>query len=107
MEYFINLSNGWSIENKDNIDKEVKLINLEHDVPFGQFECGTNGINWIYDAFAPSDEDIQHCKAIDPFLKNALFLVHKIKDEGWVKVDEFEGTFIDALTYIKNNYDEF
>lgn len=38
MEYFINLGNGWVIENK-KIDKGVKFIDLDLDVPFGQFEC--------------------------------------------------------------------
>ncbi|MBN7287895.1 hypothetical protein [Campylobacter curvus] len=96
------LGNGWAIES-------VKNANLGKSAEFkifAQFEALNNDITWIYDIVAPSDETINECKRIAMFNKACKFVVCDLDEKGdeWIKKEDFNGTFIDALEYIKENF---
>lgn len=102
-KYNICFGNGWSIENRANIDKDIKLDKVDLELPFGQSEFYKDTINWIYEPFKVQDEWILLCKEIKAFNEKAYFTVMQL-DEKWAKVDEFEDTFIDALEYIQKAF---
>jgi len=62
-------------------------------------------INWILDFVAPTDETIKECEKHKAFSEKASFVVMKL-GEKWEKVDSFDGSFIDALKYIKEHFDD-
>ena len=98
--YNINLCNGWAIENVKYIDKDIKVEKNKLEVPFGEIEIFQNEIVWIFEPFPVKNEWIELCSKIEIFNKRVVFVVNLLKDE-WEKIDEFEGTFIDALKYIQ------
>lgn len=101
--YAIGLCNGWSIENLKNSDKDIKLDKVKFELPFAQYEFYEDKLNWIYDPFKIKDEHIEACENIEAFKKTASFKVLLLKSE-WINVDEFQGTFIDALKYIQKKF---
>ncbi len=69
-------------------------------MPFGQYEFYNNEIVWIFEPCPVRNEWIETCSKIEIFNKKVLFKVKLLKDE-WEDIEEFEGTFIDALKYIQ------
>lgn len=72
-------------------------------MPFGQVEFYQGKINWILDVLPLYEDSIAACRGIEAFYERVSFDVMELK-EKWEKIDEFEGTFIDALEYIKENF---
>ncbi|WP_297575904.1 hypothetical protein [uncultured Campylobacter sp.] len=61
-----------------------------------------NKITYIFDVFAPSDDEINECKKYKEFGEICEF---NFFDSATNKYKEkFRGTFIDALEYIKENF---
>lgn len=106
MKYRVNFSGSWSIENLENSNKKVLLDVVDWDAPFGQMEFVDGKINWILDFVPPNEDIIDACKKQKQFLERASFEVIRLR-EKWEKVDNFERTFIDALQYIKEHFDEY
>ena len=98
-------SRDWFIEFKKYIDKDIKIdkaVDIEIDLPFGQSEFYKGDIRWLMD-HRIDDEMIDMVKDLKVFQKKAIFEPH-IADEKvqkWETKEEFQGTFIDALKYIK------
>ncbi|MGE4517306.1 MAG: hypothetical protein AB7D96_10645 [Arcobacteraceae bacterium] len=74
-------------------------------MPFGESEFYNGWINWIYEPFPVEDEWIEFCENLEVFSQKAHFTVMQL-NKNWEKIDEFEGTFIDALNYIKEEFNE-
>lgn len=105
-KYTINLSNGWSIEAGTN-QKDDAILSQEDDTilkEFGQEERVNGVITWIYDPFIPRDEIIELCEKDKAYLQKVSFKVMQLKGDDWKEIEEFEGTFIDALKYIQKVY---
>ncbi|CUU82192.1 hypothetical protein [Campylobacter hyointestinalis] len=100
--YNICLGNGWAIEPTSHFERAQTA---KYEL-FGQFEIFKDEIAWIYDISAPSGETIKACEKIVMFNRTCEFNVYKLDKTGdkWVKNEIFNGTFINALQYIKENY---
>ncbi|MBR8466348.1 hypothetical protein KDE13_08380 [Campylobacter sp. faydin G-140] len=105
--YNICLANGWTIEGTKNAERGTAV---KYEL-FAQFEALDGNITWIYDVLAPNDETIKACKDIAMFGSMREFFVYELNKNGdeWSKKESFNGTFIDALNYIKRHFktDEF
>ncbi|MCR4942186.1 MAG: hypothetical protein K5978_05305 [Campylobacter sp.] len=101
-KYYLNLSNAWAIQKTNDEVGEF----IDYDLPFGQFELKNGHIVWIMDPFEVQDETIEKCQKLDFFHETVDFVVQIHDDEvkGLKEVDSFQGTFIDALKYIKTHF---
>lgn len=61
-----------------------------------------NKITYIFDVFAPSDDEINECKKHKEFDEICEFNFFDSTTNKYK--DKFQGTFIDALEYIKANF---
>lgn len=105
MEQFtISIGNGFSIENKANVNKDVKSINHAHISPFADFELVSGEINWIYNPFPINDDDLELIKEIELLNKEVSFDVFLLVKGEWKKEKSFDGTFVDALEYIQKAF---
>ena len=111
-KYAINISNSWSIENLKNIDKDTTLDKIKIELPFGQYEFYEGEINWLLDPLPLYDFNIDTCREIEVFNKKASFRVlllksdSSTKEDKWKEVDSFEGSFVEALEYIQQEFND-
>ncbi|MDY6120416.1 MAG: hypothetical protein SPI03_03630 [Campylobacter sputorum] len=62
-----------------------------------------NKIAYIFDVFNPSDDEIEDCKKYKIFSEICEFNFFDSVTGKYT--DKFQGTFIDALKYIQQNYE--
>jgi len=102
-KYSISIGNGFAIENQGSVPVNHKVEHFKID-ELAELEIINDKVQWIQNPFNIDSDLIEKCKEHDFMNINAEFKVFNIKGQEWEEKETFNGTLINALEYIQENF---